>query len=101
MWIIKLLLYIWPFKSIKKCLYILKNRPKLRWKLASVPKIKKKPRFLLFKKAFTKILIEYSNYSNIFLEKNAIELPKNFGMNEHTIKLKESKQPLFGPIYNL
>ena len=45
--------------------------------------------------------MEYSNYSNVFLAKNAIELPENFGINENAIKLDESKQPLFGPIYSL
>ena len=56
---------------------------------------------LLFNKASTNVPAEYSNYSNIFSAKNAAELPENTGMNEHTIKLKEGKQPLFSPIYNL
>ena len=45
--------------------------------------------------------MEYSDYSNVFSAKNTAELPENTGMNEHTIELKEGKQPLFGPIYNL
>ena len=45
--------------------------------------------------------MEYSNYSNVFSEKYAAEIPENTGINKHAIKLKEDKQPLFGPIYNL
>ena len=56
---------------------------------------------LLFDEAFTKVLAEYSNYSNVFSMKNAVELPKNTRINEHVIKQKENKQPRFGPIYSL
>ena len=56
---------------------------------------------LLFDKAFIKIPIKYSNYSNIFSAKNAVELPENIEINEYAIKLKEGKQPPFGLIYNL
>ena len=56
---------------------------------------------LLFDKALTEVLAEYSNYNNVFSAENAAELPDNLGMNEYTIKLKEGKQPLFGPIYSL
>ena len=56
---------------------------------------------LLFDKAFTKILAEYSDINDIFLVENAAELPENTGINEHTIKLKKDKQSLFGPIYSL
>ena len=45
-------------------------------------------------------MAEYSNYSNVFLGKNTIELPKNTGINKHAIKLEDSKLPLFGPIYS-
>ena len=58
-------------------------------------------RVLLFDKASTEVLAEYSDYSNFFLAENVAELPKNMGMNEHAIKLEEGKQPPFGPIYNL
>ena len=57
--------------------------------------------FLIFNKAPTKISVEYSDYNNVFLAENAKKLSKNTRMNEHTIKLEESKQPLFRPIYNL
>ena len=56
---------------------------------------------LLFDKAFTKILAKYSDYSNIFLAKNAAELPENTEMNEHIIELEKDKQPPFGLIYSL
>ena len=56
---------------------------------------------LLFDKASTEVLAEYSNYSNIFLMENAAKLPENTKINEHAIKLEEGKQPPFGPIYSL
>ena len=40
---------------------------------------------LLFDKAFIKVLIEYSNYNNIFLVKNAAEFLEKTEMNEHAI----------------
>ena len=46
-------------------------------------------------------MVEYSNYSNIFLVENVAELQENTGMNEYAIKLEEDKQPSFGPIYSL
>ena len=58
-------------------------------------------RALLFDKASTEVLTEYSNYSNVFSAENATKFPKNTEMNEHTIKLEEDKQPPFRPIYSL
>ena len=58
-------------------------------------------RVLLFDKVLTEVLAEYSNYSNLFLAENVVELLKNTGMNEHAIKLKESKQLSFDSIYSL
>ena len=58
-------------------------------------------RALLFNKALTEVLAEYSDYNNIFSAENALKLSENIGMNEHVIKLEESKQPPFGPIYSL
>ena len=46
-------------------------------------------------------MAEYSNYSNVFSAKNAVELPENTKINERAIKLEEGKQPPFRPIYNL
>ena len=56
---------------------------------------------LLFDKAPTKVLAEYSDYSDVFSVENAAELPENTGINEHAIELEEGKQPPFGPIYSL
>ena len=56
---------------------------------------------LLFNKVFTEFSAEYSNYSNIFLAKNAAELPTNTGINEHAIVLEKGKQPPFSSIYSL
>ena len=56
---------------------------------------------LPFDKAFIEVLIEYSDYSNIFLAENTAKLPKNIGINQHAIKLKEGKESSFGPIYSL
>ena len=56
---------------------------------------------LPFEKASTKVLAEYSDYSNIFSAKNAAEFPKNTRINKYIIKLEKSKQPSFGPIYSL
>ena len=46
---------------------------------------------LIFNKALTKVLIEYSDYSNVFSAENAAELLENIGMNKHAIKLEEGK----------
>ena len=56
---------------------------------------------LLFNKAPIEISTKYSNYSNIFSLEYVAELPENTGINEHTIELKEGKQPLFRSIYSL
>ena len=56
---------------------------------------------LLFDKAFSKVLIEYFDYNNIFSVEYIAELLENITMNEYAIEFKESKQPLFRPIYSL
>ena len=56
---------------------------------------------LLFNKAPTEVFVEYSNYSNIFLMENLADVPENFKINEHAIKLEKDKKPLLGFIYNL
>ena len=58
-------------------------------------------RALLFDKASTKILAEYSAYSNVFSAENAAKLSENTGINKHVIQQEKSKQPLFELIYNL
>ena len=45
--------------------------------------------------------MKYSNYNNVFLTENVEEYPENTKINEHIIKLEESKQLFFGPIYSL
>ena len=59
------------------------------------------PATLQWNKAPTKILAKYFDYTDVFSFDLAIELPKNTGMNEHTIKLIDGKQPPYGPIYAL
>ena len=56
---------------------------------------------LLFDKTPTKVSAEYFDYSNVFLVKIVVKLPKNTRMSEHAIKLEESKQLLFWHIYSL
>ena len=56
---------------------------------------------LLFNKAFIEVPAEYSDYNNVFSAENAVELPKNTGINKHAIELEEGKQQLFGKIYSL
>ena len=56
---------------------------------------------LLFDKAFTKVLAEYSNHSNIFSAENITKLLENTKINEQAIKLKKSKQLSFRSIYSL
>ena len=46
-------------------------------------------------------MVEYFNYSNVFLAENTTEIPKYTRINDYIIKLKEDKQLLFGPIYSL
>ena len=41
---------------------------------------------LLFDKIFTEVLVEYSDYNNVFSAKNVVELSENIEINEHTIK---------------
>ena len=56
---------------------------------------------LLFNRALSKVLAEYSDYSNIFSAENTTKLSDNTRINKHTIELKEGKQPLFSPIHSL
>ena len=46
---------------------------------------------LLFDEASTKVPAEYSNYNNVFLAENIVELPENTKINEHAIELEVSK----------
>ena len=44
---------------------------------------------------------KYLDFSNMFLKKSANILPEWTKVNEHVIKLEESKQPPYGLIYSL
>lgn len=57
--------------------------------------------FLQVDKTFTKNFSEYSNYADVFTANFVIKLPKHNGMNNHAIKLIESKQLSYGLIYSL
>ncbi len=52
-------------------------------------------------KAFTKILAEYSDYTDVFSIDLAMELPENTYINKYAIELIEEKQLPYGPIYTL
>ena len=47
------------------------------------------------------ILIKYSNYADVFSKKLVKVLSDQTGINKHAIKLEESKQLLYKPIYSL
>lgn len=36
-------------------------------------------------------MVESSNYNNVFLVENVVELPENTKINKHIIELKEDK----------
>ena len=44
---------------------------------------------------------KYSDFADVFLEKSANLPSKQTGVNKHAIKLEESKQPSYRPIYSL
>ena len=48
-------------------------------------------RALLFNKASIEVLAKYSDYNDVFSVEYAVELSKNTGMNEYTIKLEKDK----------
>ena len=52
-------------------------------------------------KALTKIPLEYVDYVDVFFLDLVMELSKNTGINEYTIKLIEGKQPPYRYIYSL
>ena len=49
----------------------------------------------------TKVPAKYSDFSNVFSEKEALVLPEQTDLNKHAIELEEDKQPPYGPIYSL
>ena len=48
-----------------------------------------------------KVSSKYADFADIFLSKLATGLPEHTRMNNHAIKIMDSQQPLFGPIYSL
>ena len=48
-----------------------------------------------------KILTEYSDFSDVFLEERALILSEATKLNQHAIELQKSQQPPYGPIYSL
>ena len=48
-----------------------------------------------------KIPIKYSDFSDVFLEENALILPEVTELNQHAIKLQEGQQSPYRPIYSL
>ena len=58
-------------------------------------------RALLFNKTLTKVLVEYSDYSNIFSIEKIAKLLKNVKINKYIIELEEDLQLSFKLFYNL
>lgn len=52
-------------------------------------------------KVFIEALPRYSDYFDISSLDLAMSLPEYTGMNNHTIKVEQGKQPLSKPIYSL
>ena len=48
-----------------------------------------------------KVPAEYSDIADVFSLDLASELPEHTGINNHAIKLVDSQQPPYGPIYSL
>ena len=63
-------------------------------------KVEVKVETSIFDKISTIIPAEYSDYRDILLAKNAIELPKHIKINIHAIELEKNKQSSFRLIYN-
>ena len=56
---------------------------------------------LIAKKAFTKVFNKYVNFADVFSLNLAFKLPEHTEINDHTIKLIDSKQPPYELIYSL
>lgn len=52
-------------------------------------------------KAPITLLIEYSNFTDVFSKKSAVVLLEHTEIKTHAIDLEESKQPYYGLIYSL
>ena len=47
------------------------------------------------------VLVEYSNFADVFSAKEALVLPEYIELNEHSIELENSKQLHYRSIYSL
>ena len=56
---------------------------------------------LIAKEASIKILAKYSDYADVFFPDLTFKLSRHTGINNHAIKLVESQQLPYGPIYSL
>lgn len=56
---------------------------------------------LITHKALVTILVEYSDFANVFSKKSAVVLPKHTKINTHTLNLEKSKKQSYRLIYSL
>ena len=56
---------------------------------------------MISKEAPTKVLVEYSDFMNVFSSDFASKLHKHNGINDHAIELVDGQQLSYGPIYSL
>ena len=56
---------------------------------------------LIAKEAPTKVSAKYLDFADVFSPDLASKLPKHTRINDHTIKLVDSQQPSYRPLYNL
>ena len=56
---------------------------------------------LIAEKTPRKVLSKYVNFEDVFFPDLVSKLPKHVEINDHTIKLVNGQQPLYGPIYSL
>ena len=61
----------------------------------------RKIQILLFITKKSTVPAKYLDFDDVFLKKLAEMLPKRAGIKKHAIKLEDSKQPPYGPIYSL
>ena len=50
---------------------------------------------------FTKVFCKYANFTDVFLSKFVVKLPKYTKINNHIIELMDDWQPLYNFIYSL
>ena len=71
----------------------------LRSKMTIHPAWEAQIMLLLIKKVT--VPAEYLNFADIFSKKSVEVLPERIGINKHTIKLEDSKQPPYRLIYSI